>query len=291
MSTSGAPSHASSGASAASAPSSGRGCFILLEGLDRSGKSSQCKRLAETLNQLNEKSSADPSSSPVAVPFRFPDRTTSIGVMLDSYLRSASECDDHAIHLLFSANRWEKNADMKATLMKGQHIVCDRYAYSGIAFTLSKETSLDLSVDGQPNGAPAGTSSEAGVSAATSAPRLTYDWCTSPDRGLLAPDVVIFLDITTEDAAKRGSYGVERYEKKEIQERVRQIFQRMREQPTGAGAKRESSQLSSSTNAFGAAVPWVVVNAGQSEEAVAKEILQIAQSTIQKAKTETLKFL
>lgn len=27
--------------------------------------------------------------------------------MIDSYLRSQSELDDHVIHLLFSANRWE----------------------------------------------------------------------------------------------------------------------------------------------------------------------------------------
>lgn len=27
--------------------------------------------------------------------------------MIDAYLRSQSEMDDHAIHLLFSANRWE----------------------------------------------------------------------------------------------------------------------------------------------------------------------------------------
>ena len=35
------------------------------------------------------------------------DRTTPIGQMIDAYLRSTSELDDHAIHLLFSANRWE----------------------------------------------------------------------------------------------------------------------------------------------------------------------------------------
>jgi dTMP kinase len=27
--------------------------------------------------------------------------------MIDAYLRSQSELDDHAIHLLFAANRWE----------------------------------------------------------------------------------------------------------------------------------------------------------------------------------------
>ena len=35
------------------------------------------------------------------------DRTTQTGKMIDSYLQHKSDLDDHAIHLLFSANRWE----------------------------------------------------------------------------------------------------------------------------------------------------------------------------------------
>lgn len=35
------------------------------------------------------------------------DRSTAIGDMIDAYLQSKAEMDDHAIHLLFSANRWE----------------------------------------------------------------------------------------------------------------------------------------------------------------------------------------
>ncbi len=35
------------------------------------------------------------------------DRTTPIGQMIDSYLKSQVDMDDHVIHLLFSANRWE----------------------------------------------------------------------------------------------------------------------------------------------------------------------------------------
>lgn len=35
------------------------------------------------------------------------DRTTAIGQLIDGYLKSHVELDDHAIHLLFSANRWE----------------------------------------------------------------------------------------------------------------------------------------------------------------------------------------
>ena len=36
------------------------------------------------------------------------DRTTTIGTMINAYLTESAELDDRAIHLLFSANRWEK---------------------------------------------------------------------------------------------------------------------------------------------------------------------------------------
>jgi hypothetical protein len=39
------------------------------------------------------------------------DRTTPIGQMIDSYLKSQLDMDDHVIHLLFSANRWEAAYD------------------------------------------------------------------------------------------------------------------------------------------------------------------------------------
>jgi thymidylate kinase len=35
------------------------------------------------------------------------DRTTPIGKMINSYLSGDSDSEDHVIHLLFSANRWE----------------------------------------------------------------------------------------------------------------------------------------------------------------------------------------
>ena len=40
--------------------------------------------------------------------WRFPDRTTAIGRMIDAYLTCKAEADDATMHLLFSANRWEK---------------------------------------------------------------------------------------------------------------------------------------------------------------------------------------
>lgn len=75
-----------------------RGALIVLEGLDRSGKTSQSGRLVKYLDGLGY-----PVES-----WRFPDRETAVGKMISSYLTNQSQLDDHTIHLLFSANRWEK---------------------------------------------------------------------------------------------------------------------------------------------------------------------------------------
>lgn len=88
-----------------------RGALIVLEGLDRSGKSTQVDRLVARLNAEGHKARLHkfPGTSPATALLSelTVDRTTAIGKMIDAYLRSAAELDDHAIHLLFSANRWE----------------------------------------------------------------------------------------------------------------------------------------------------------------------------------------
>lgn len=35
------------------------------------------------------------------------DRTTTIGKLISSYLENKSDLEDHTVHLLFTANRWE----------------------------------------------------------------------------------------------------------------------------------------------------------------------------------------
>jgi len=121
------------------------------------------------------------------------DRGTGIGVMLDSYLRKASEAEDHAIHLLFSANRWEKKDIMLKKLQSGCTLVVDRYAFSGAAFTSFKGYDLE--------------------------------WCKNPDRGLPAPDIVLYMKLPVEVAMSRGGAGDERYEKIEDQKKVQKIFE------------------------------------------------------------------
>ena len=79
-----------------------------------------------------------------------------------SLLKGEKELDDHVIHLLFSTNRWEKREELTKALEAGQHVLIDRYAYSGVAFSAAK-AGMDL------------------------------DWCRGPDRGLPKPGKDISL--------------------------------------------------------------------------------------------------
>ena len=115
-----------------------------------------------------------------------PPRATTngtVGGLIDNYLQSSVQTDDRAIHLLFSANRWEAAPKLAETLAAGTNVVCDRYAYSGVAFTSAKRAEDRSSMSGG---------------------ELSLEWCMSPDVGLPAPDAVIFLDLDQDEAEKRG---------------------------------------------------------------------------------------
>ncbi|GAN04729.1 conserved hypothetical protein [Mucor ambiguus] len=164
-----------------------RGLLIVVEGCDRSGKSTQCENLVAKLQQTGNDTEL----------VKFPDRTTQTGKMIDSYLQQKSDLDDHAIHLLFSANRWEAMKTLSEKLSTGTTLVVDRYAFSGVAFSSAK--GLDL------------------------------EWCRNPDIGLLTPDIVLFLDLTIDEAEKRGGFGQERYEKRDLQIKVRDEFTKLQD--------------------------------------------------------------
>ncbi|KAI3856126.1 hypothetical protein MKW98_016159 [Papaver atlanticum] len=160
-----------------------RGALVVLEGLDRSGKTSQASGLLSYLE----------GQGLSAELWRFPDRNTCVGQMISLYLSNKSELDDRTIHLLFSANRWEKRTLMESKLRSGTTLIVDRYSYSGVAFSSAKG--------------------------------LDTEWCKGPEIGLLAPDLVAYLDIPPQKAAERGGYGGERYEQLEFQKKVAQHYE------------------------------------------------------------------
>ncbi|KAG2011209.1 thymidylate kinase [Coprinopsis cinerea AmutBmut pab1-1] len=222
-----------------------RAPFIVIEGLDRSGKTTQTALLQSRLeSELGASTKL----------MKFPDRTTTIGQMIDSYLKSDSELDDHVIHLLFSANRWELASTIERLLNEGTVVLCDRYAFSGIAFSASKVVP-ERSGSGE------------------SVPKLPFEWCRAPDIGLPAPDLVLFLDIAPEQAKQRGGYGEERYEKEEMQARVRQAFKRLGEETASGSDNRDN-------------LSWRVIDAGRDVESVAADLWNAVRPLVSDGLTE-----
>lgn len=105
-----------------------RGALIVLEGCDRSGKTTQCRKLVQSLNNRHI----------LAEMMSFPDRSTMTGKLITEYLMNKTELSDRTIHLLFSANRWELAKKMERMLNDGITLIVDRYAYSGVAFSAVK---------------------------------------------------------------------------------------------------------------------------------------------------------
>ncbi|KAL1411444.1 Thymidylate kinase [Vanrija albida] len=121
-------------ASSSSPSTSPRGGFIVLEGLDRTGKSTLARELVKLAEAGGRKARLQV----------FPDRTLPSGKTIDAYLRKEIELDDEHVHALFSENRWECAEGIKKDLAAGVWVITDRYAFSGAAYTMAKGLSLDV---------------------------------------------------------------------------------------------------------------------------------------------------
>lgn len=203
-----------------------RGALIVLEGVDRAGKSTQGRRLVEALLE---------GGHPAEL-LRFPERTTEIGQLLGSYLEKKNNLEDHTVHLLFSANRWEQVPLIKKKLNQGITLVVDRYAFSGVAFTGAKEN-------------------------------FSIEWCKQPDVGLPKPDLILFLQLSTSEAAKRGDFGNERYENSSFQEKVLQCYYHLMKDKT---------------------LNWKVIDASSSIEDLHHQIKSFAEEAMQEAQHEPI---
>lgn len=94
---------------------------------------------------------------------------------------------------------------------------------------------------------------------------LPLDWLIQPDRALPSPDLTLFLSISASEAAKRGGYGNERYEKEEIQMKVRRAFERVEQVFKGQVAIGGISQQAASGE-------WKTVDAGREREQVWEDV-------------------
>ena len=166
-----------------------RGKFIVFEGTDGSGKSTQLKALVKYLSDkgVNTFVTREPTDSP-------------FGAVLRSCLVKRIDTDEFTIAAMFAADRLDHiqnpvNGILKK-LNEGVNVFCDRYYFSSFAY----------------NGG-----------------FVPLDWVVElnrPARELLKPDLTVYIDITAEDAmnrvARRGE--TERYETVEKQKLIRENY-------------------------------------------------------------------
>jgi len=106
------------------------GLFLVLEGLDGAGTTTQASRLCEWLGARGRKAhlTAEPSRGPIG---------TEIRHVLSGRLRGAGggEFDPRALALLFAADRLDHWAsEIRPRLEEGQDVVSDRYVLSSLAY-------------------------------------------------------------------------------------------------------------------------------------------------------------
>jgi dTMP kinase len=145
----------------------GRGRFVVLEGIDGSGKSTQARLLAAALRARGETvvGTREPGGTALGERLR--------AVLLDS---APGEISDAAEVYLFAAARAQLVIEVvRPALMRGEWVVCDRFVESSLVYQ--------------------GIARGLGVDAVARANELAVARC--------VPDLVVIVDVPVEAAAAR----------------------------------------------------------------------------------------
>jgi len=152
-----------------------KGKFIVFEGIDGSGKSTQAKMLKEYLESKGEKCylTLEPTYN-------------RIGDFLHKILSGTEKADPRVIAALFAADRLEHILNTSdgiiSHLEKGETVICDRYYLSSFAYQAT-EVPLEWVIE-----------------------------LNSESRKALKPDATIFVDTAPENSLKRIEAGREGFE-------------------------------------------------------------------------------
>jgi dTMP kinase len=155
-----------------------KGKLIVFEGGDGVGKTTQATLLQTRL--------------PNSCLYKYPNRTTPIGRILNDYLSNELKISNQTIDLVFLANLWEIIEDINNCLEEGKTVIMDRYIITHFVYSVSLR-------DGN------------------------FDQIKTLARGLPIPDVTLFL-------RKRNEYSSEKKrdiydDKREIQSKILQEFE------------------------------------------------------------------
>jgi dTMP kinase len=147
---------------------SDKGKFIVIEGLDASGKATQSGFLAERFREEGEE----------VRQVEFPAYDTEFGSLLRDYLDGElgqkEELPSEIRSLLYSLDRYQFKKEFREFLKDGGVLIADRFSQSNYAFQ----------------------------SADSNEPEEMTEWMAKVDSRLPQPDEVIFLDVPPEKTAE-----------------------------------------------------------------------------------------
>jgi dTMP kinase len=170
--------------------------FIVLEGLDGAGTTTQTAKLQARCTRRGIPSflTNEPTSDPVG---------TFIRRLLTGQERgsdgSSYRPDEDVMGLLFAADRLAHSRVIDARLEAGEHVICDRYVYSSMAYQ-----TLD--------------------------PAVSAEWVIDVNQGCAVPDMTVFLKVPVEVcvqrlSARRGNAAV--YETRALLETVARNYEKL----------------------------------------------------------------
>ena len=161
-----------------------KGPFIVFEGIDGPGKTFHMDVAQEFL--VNSHFSVHK--------LVFPNAQTKLGRFLKTCMRESRLFDVWTQHVLFSLHRWVFMPWMTDILEKGEAILCERYAWSGLVYSSALAPTLDIQIF-------------MGI-----------------DMGLMAPDLVIYVDTDPTTIGTRPQISF-MFSDLEFQEQIYDLYQ------------------------------------------------------------------
>ena len=108
-----------------------KGKIIVIEGIDKAGKTTQANLL---LKKLKGKKYTK---------LDFPDYSTPVGREIKQFLDGKRDYSDEVKMMLLSANRWEKKSEIESLIVKGTTVIMNRYYQSNLVYGISKGLKLN----------------------------------------------------------------------------------------------------------------------------------------------------
>jgi dTMP kinase len=148
-----------------------RAALVAIEGIDQAGKMTLAAGLCARLAARGFKTATH----------HYPDYDTPIGSLLHAALAAGRVPDVRARRLLFAANRWERDAALRAELEISTLVCVDRYTGSNLVYGMAQG--------------------------------LDADWLRGLEIGLTPADLTVLVDLAPEESSRRKARARDDYER------------------------------------------------------------------------------